>query len=411
MITPAYGATATERVLPSLTLDFMGATLDPRITFTRADATATRVNASGNIETVAANTPRFDYNPVTLAIKGLLCEASATNLALQSQNFGTTWAPTRVTIAVGATSPDGTTNADRLVETATSGTHQVVQSSIPLTIGQTYRFSVYVKAAERSWIAMQLSTGFTSNPGQYFNVATSVLGNLVAGSPNARIENAGNGWYRCSIQGVASATTGLIVIYLASANGTVSYLGDVNNGLSLWGAQIELGVLETSYIPTTTTTVVRNADSAVMTGTNFSSVLTASQNGIVAEGSFKIASGFNPMVSLDAGVPNTDSVRIRGNGTTLELAVYAGLAFTVQLNGATRAAGTIYKAGGAAKSTDYGISVNAATPVSQLSGVYPTGINQMQIGGDGVDFMNGWLRTIRAWPQRLINAELQAFSK
>jgi hypothetical protein len=410
MITPSFGTTATERVLPSLTLDFMSATLDPRITFTRAGATATRVNASGNIEVVAADTPRFDYSPVTLALRGLLVEAGTTNLILRSQNFGTTWALTNATVATGALSPNGTTNSDRIVETAVSSVHQAAQSSVPLTIGQTYRFSVYAKADQRSWISMQLSTGFTNTPGQYFDVSNGTLG-TPNGGPVGRIEDAGNGWYRCSIQGVASATSGLVVIYLASANGTVVYLGDVNNGLSLWGAQLQLGSVETSYIPTTTTAVVRNADSAVMTGANFSSVLTASQNGVVVEGSFKGTSGFNPMISLDAGSPNVNSVRIRGNGATTELAVYAGAAFTVQLNGGARAANTTYKVGGAAKSTDYGIGVNAATPASQLTGTYPSGINQMQIGGDGADFMNGWLRSIRAWPQRLINAELQSFSK
>jgi len=56
MITPSFGLTATERVLPRLALDFTTASLDPRITFTRALDTATRVNASGNIETVLADT-------------------------------------------------------------------------------------------------------------------------------------------------------------------------------------------------------------------------------------------------------------------------------------------------------------------------------------------------------------------
>lgn len=411
MITPSFGITATERVLPSLTLDFMGATLDPRVTFTRAGATATRVNASGNIEAVAANTPRFDYNPVTLALKGLLVEASATNVVLQSQNFGTTWAKVSATVAVGATSPDGVTTSDRIAETAVNDVHLTLQSGIALTIGQTYRFSIYVKAAERSWIAMQLSTGFSGTPGTYFNSADGTIGTTFSGSPVPKIENAGNGWYRCSIQAVADASTGVVVIYLASANNSVVYLGDVNNGINLWGAQVEIGSVETSYISTTTAAVARNSDVAVMTGSNFTSVLTASQNGIVAEGSFKGTSGFNPMISLDAGSPNVNSVRIRGNGANTELAVYASSSFTVQLIGAARVAGTTYKVGGAAKSTDYGISVNAATPVGQLTGTYPSGINQMQIGGDGTDFMNGWLRTIRAWPQRLINAEIQAFSK
>jgi hypothetical protein len=80
MMTSSYSITATERVLPRLALDFTTAVLDPRVTFTRSGATATRVNASGFIETMAANTARFDYDPMTLAPKGMLVEESRTNL-------------------------------------------------------------------------------------------------------------------------------------------------------------------------------------------------------------------------------------------------------------------------------------------------------------------------------------------
>jgi hypothetical protein len=54
MITPSFGLTATERVLPKLALDFTTASLDSRVTFTRTGATATRTNSSGYIEAVAA---------------------------------------------------------------------------------------------------------------------------------------------------------------------------------------------------------------------------------------------------------------------------------------------------------------------------------------------------------------------
>ena len=44
MITPAYSFTAMERVLPRLALDFTTASLDSRVTITRALNTATRFN-------------------------------------------------------------------------------------------------------------------------------------------------------------------------------------------------------------------------------------------------------------------------------------------------------------------------------------------------------------------------------
>lgn len=52
MITPSFGLTATERVLPKLALDFTTASLDSRVTFTRttgASNPATYVNSSGAI--------------------------------------------------------------------------------------------------------------------------------------------------------------------------------------------------------------------------------------------------------------------------------------------------------------------------------------------------------------------------
>lgn len=84
MITPAYAPTAVERVLPRLALDFTTGVLDARVTITRALNTATRINASGNIEAVNANLPRFDFEPSTLVCKGLLVEESRTNLLLNS---------------------------------------------------------------------------------------------------------------------------------------------------------------------------------------------------------------------------------------------------------------------------------------------------------------------------------------
>lgn len=89
MITPAYSPTATERVLPRMALDFTTGVLDSRVTIARALNTATRTNSSGALEIVNANLPRFDYDPTTLAPKGLLIEEARTNLFLNSLIDGT----------------------------------------------------------------------------------------------------------------------------------------------------------------------------------------------------------------------------------------------------------------------------------------------------------------------------------
>lgn len=71
-------ATGARRLAPGLRLDFLSSeTPDPRIVFA-GGVNGTRTNAAGAI--VAAAAPRFDYDPVTHAAKGLLMEEARTRL-------------------------------------------------------------------------------------------------------------------------------------------------------------------------------------------------------------------------------------------------------------------------------------------------------------------------------------------
>jgi hypothetical protein len=57
-------------------------------TFTRA-STATYFNAAGTLTTAGVDEPRIDYDPATLACRGLLLEEQRTNLILNSDTFVT----------------------------------------------------------------------------------------------------------------------------------------------------------------------------------------------------------------------------------------------------------------------------------------------------------------------------------
>jgi hypothetical protein len=63
-------------------------TLPPNVVFTRA-STATYFDASGALQTAATNAPRWDYDPLTLALRGMLKESARTNLLLNSAVLGT----------------------------------------------------------------------------------------------------------------------------------------------------------------------------------------------------------------------------------------------------------------------------------------------------------------------------------
>ncbi len=87
---------------PALRLDFVNDVFTPGgfgsvITFARASA-ATYFDATGALQTAAADAPRLDHDPVTLARRGLLIEGARTNLFLNSAT------PTTQAIAVTAQS-------------------------------------------------------------------------------------------------------------------------------------------------------------------------------------------------------------------------------------------------------------------------------------------------------------------
>jgi len=413
-------------VRPSLLLDFAKSrTVDPRITFTRA-STATYFDEDGILQSALAGVPRIDFNPSTLVCNGLLIEDQRTNSILQSEDFSTTWSITgTASISTNVTSsPAGTITADKFIlgNTITSGSAAFFQSVTKAATATTYTTSVFVKAAEFNSLRLILRDTATAgnNVEAYFNAATGAIAfgptaNGTFTGASATISAVGNGWYRVTLTGTTSTETSVNVRMLVYQNGTGTATGNGSDGILIWGAQLEAGAFPTSYIPTTTTALTRNADVASMTGTNFSSWYNASEGTLYAEGFVYTAPAntVNPcLFSID---DNTGSNRIQlyranGNGNP-----NAGLAV---VNGGTiqaliTAGNTQFQNGkiaGAYKVNDFAASVNGATPVTDSSGTVPV-VTQMQIGiGPALANVNGTIRRLAYYPTRLANAQLVALT-
>lgn len=225
---------------------------------------STRINKDGLIELVADNVPRLDY-PLGGAVNGcpaLLVEPSGQNICLQSEAIGvTSWSNTAITVSsnVSATlDPASGNTAEKIVATAVSGNHFTTRAA-STQIGQ-HTFSVFAKAAEYSFIRLQ-----DLNAGKY-NVWFDLLSGTANGT-GASIQNYGNGWYRCSVTydgAGASVANGLVGV--PTSGGGVSYTGDGTSGIYVWGAQLEVGSVATSYIPTTTAAVTRSSEVIERTG-------------------------------------------------------------------------------------------------------------------------------------------------
>ena len=435
MITPSFALTATERVLPRMALDFTTATLDPRVTFTRTGNTATVINSSGLVAPINADLPRFDFNPTTLACNGLLIEEARTNISLYSQDFRNTvdagsvrpWVYSFVTLnyyPVGVLSPDGTANVCKIVEDSGTSSHYI--SQLITNANANFTYSVFAKDAGRRYLRMMIAdVGLTSGSRVYatFDLTngTSTIGNITATNTAATSQAFDNGWYKCSVTATitagATVTTGLILSNTSGSSSALpSYLGDGVSGVYVYGADLQEGLFPTSYIPTVASQVTRNADVALMTGTNFSNWYNASEGAFAIWCSVPASTVSFAALSVTDG---TNSERILINA----LSGRTGTSFRVVDNNVDQAnilkavawtAGQQLKIVGAYKLDSFATTFNGASVLTDTSGTLPT-VSQLGIGNSGLTVpvvgANFYVQELLYWPQRIIDAEVQAFSK
>ena len=421
MITPGYSVTATERVLPRMALDFTTASLDSRVTVTRALNTATRVNSSGYIETVNANLPRFDFSPVTVgSCQGLLIEESRANALSYSNAFTTApWQTLNtVSAAQNATGPNGVANsAWTLSDNDAVNTGSYYRAVVVANDNTTYTASWFIKkttgAATFPAVILNILGGATGVLGTYvINTNTGVATSSGASATTSCVVRDFGQFWRVSIT-APNNSTGNTVLYhqinpAVNTNGGSTIVPSTTGSAVFYGAQLETGAFATSYIPTTTTSLTRNSDVVSMTGTNFSSWWTSTIGTAVARVIPNTVSGVRPAAQFDDNSAN-NIIALRGNTTNPELYIRA-TTDQAQIDAGTISANTTYLLGGAWNTNDCAAAVNGGAAVTDTSVTVPT-VTQARLGSDGTNYLNGCLQSLRYWPQRITNAEAQAFSK
>lgn len=387
------------------------------VTFTRA-STATFTGSNGLIQSAATNAPRFDYDPVTLAAKGLLIEEQRTNLTTYSEDLANAvWATLRASVSSNvSTAPNGTLTADKLVEdTTASNTHAVLSfADITVVNATQYTSTIYAKAGERSWIQLQEGQGVTA--GAYFNVSAGTVGTVSGtGSPTASIRNEGNGWYRCSLTWTASGVAARIRVFLANGDNGAIYTGDGTSGAFIWGAQLEAGSFATSYIPTVASQVTRSADVASVN--TLSPWYNATEGTIFAdyEQNSSTQSGGSLFVQSDG--TNNNRILLTADGAssgTIQPGLYVTDASVPQVAivAGTGTVNSLNKIAAAYKANDFAASFNGAAAVPDTSGTVPVvNLAYIGVGATGTSgHINGHIRRITYYPRRLSNAELQAIT-
>jgi len=174
--------------------------------------------------------------------------------------------------------------------------------------------------------------------------------------------------------------------------------------------QLEQGAFATSVIPTTTTALTRNADAASMTGTNFSSWYNASEGTLYA--AWQMSSSAAGVFAINDNSAN-NRIQITNQGSTAivqAIIVNGGISQADANAGSFLLNGTA-KSALAYKQNDIAFSANGGAVVTDTSATIPT-VNQSQFGfrAGGAVHLNNTIRSIRYYPVRNANSQLQALT-
>jgi uncharacterized protein (DUF1810 family) len=239
--------------------------IDPRFKFTR-NSTGTYVDRDGILKTAEAGKPRYEYDYASGNFNGLLVEPSSTNIIRNSSELDneTRWVKEFVTVtANNAAAPDGTVTAEKITETNVFNRHYMYNETSGATSGTKYVMSAhfkrgngrYVVLADRGDQAWHVMTFDFDTESVVHSVNTNFTG----------VRKLANGWFRLYF---GATRTGSQSFYALSIAGAVdpgnlnvpSYQGDTSRHFYAWGAQVEIGTSLSSYIPTTSAGVTREAD-------------------------------------------------------------------------------------------------------------------------------------------------------
>ena len=359
-------------------------------TFTRA-STATRVNESGLIESVASGVPRIDF--LDNADGHLLLEPSRTNIVPYSEAFdNAAWS--KSALGIGSTpvvtanqglSPDGTMTADRIVLDLNGGVSSddssFLSEVVTVSSGATVSLTIYLKS----------NTGLTQNLIMWEAFTGEAISCVVT-----------NEWQRFNVIATAPSTSSGFRFGLRNAFGvTVDDTADI----LAWGAQAEEGSYATSYIPTSGSSVTRAADAASQTPP--SGVIGQTEGTLFVEVNYSNLSGTGMFLSIRPDSSNKVEVYRDGAAVYGEIASTSTFSFFASKAVGTHKIAFAYKSGSSALYIDGSLVGQNTTSFSFTSSLALIAINA-RVNGTLNESAN--YKQVLLYNTRLSNSELAALT-
>jgi hypothetical protein len=307
-------------------------------------------------------------------------EGQSTNLLTYSSELNTGTTGTSSVTANSTISPDGTQNAD------TIGVGYLAKSVS--AAADTYTFSVFAKSETSNNLTIYIYDG------SYYSATYDLINGTSTGTGSS-IEDFGNGWYRC-----------ILTRTIASS---ISEVGFSDAEVYAYGLQLEQGSYSTSYIPTTSTSTTRLADTSSTTG--LSSVIGQTEGTMYVEMASLSNSVTSNYVSISDGSYNNRLSILFSTGTNV-IRAFLRLGGSVQCDFNTTAYDItqMNKIAFKYKANDFALWVNGTEVAIDSSGSTFSGSTLTTFAfdeiGTGTGALNGNVQNLMVFPSALTDTEL-----
>ena len=399
----------------TLSLDLSSGSLPTAVTFTRADSTAraTFINASGYVQTVAsAGAARFDYTGGVA--RGLLIEASATNLFRQSNDWTVSpWSnPAQITWdgSTTATAPDGVSAAKQI--TVTSGSSASLSNAV--AIGTNRSLSVWLKAGSLNSFSIGMFETSDAWGAGGTNTASIISG------PGSVSQVVGALW---NVTGLSTSVWTRVQLFRSTAStNLLAYPGSSGSGITgtayIWGAQMESGTKASSLIPTTTASLTRLADDAVIRSTAWTGLYSKPGTIVVEYYRGEYGDGDRSVLAIDTAA--TKHMHLKHANASAASGVYnsAGLGLATKITGNTTGLNKAAFNWSSANPSGIRYVINGGTAASGPSDIGATLGTWMTIGsasttgvsGSGTweGYLNNSIKSVKYYSELLSDAEMIA---
>jgi len=391
---------------PAFSANFMSGSLPAGLTYTNSSTVRTYFGSDGLLKTAVADEPIFEYDPLTLALKGMRWEMEQrTNLLLRSRDFtNAAWQGTGLTKTGGQTDASGGTSAVLL----TGPSSGILIQAVITTASGAHTFKIAAKGVSGTTAASFLVRNISTGTNDVIGVVNPIAGTITSGAGWAS-RSIGNGFYEYTFTTSITITAGNVLSF---------YYGQAGLAPSGWNlivdfAQLEAGSSSSSYIPTTSAAVTRQPD--VLTATSISPWYRQDEGTVVFEGIASTpATAQRGIYLFGDGTDNERISAYRASGLNGGVLVVDGGVTQADISTLSSIAqSSIFRHALAYKLNDVAGSVNNGTPVVDTSATMPT-VTALTLGHGntaGTQAFMGYARRFDYYNTRLPNATIQGLSR